>query len=244
MAARNAAAESCVAGGKSGTDDGMAPHFLGPLAVALNPSVASASAGTGVGRGVRRDNRSESNHLMCGCRAGRPFDGPTVAHGCSFYRQASRRAMRSRMDRCEVVAGSRRIRRRLIGAALTLALAWPAARRAQEAAEAVLRLRGFGLNLTGIGHGRSEDFEIAVERWSTDAERDHLRQALADGGIAALVARDRGPHGARRQRPHPARGHAGPQVRARGGHPGRRAARAAGDRAAERARHQPARRHP
>ena len=82
--------------------------------------------------------------------------------------------------------GSRRIQRRLIRAALTLTLAWPLVAQAQEAADAVLRLRGFGLNLTGVGQGRSEDLEIAVQRWSTDEEHDHLRKALSDGGIAAL----------------------------------------------------------
>lgn len=76
--------------------------------------------------------------------------------------------------------------RRLIGAALTLALAWPSATPAQEAGEAVLRLRGFGLNLTGVGQGRSQDLEIAIERWSTDAEHDRLHRALSDGGVAAL----------------------------------------------------------
>ena len=37
-----------------------------------------------------------------------------------------------------------------------------------------------------MGQGRSEDFEIAVQRWSRDEEHDHLRKALSDGGVAAL----------------------------------------------------------
>ena len=94
--------------------------------------------------------------------------------------------MRNGSADIQCVAGSRWVRRRLIPAALTLALAWPAATAAQEAADAVLTLRGFGLNLTGVGQGRSEDFEIAVQRWSRDEEHDHLRKALSDGGVAAL----------------------------------------------------------
>ena len=94
--------------------------------------------------------------------------------------------MRNGTAGIEYVAGSSRVRRRLIGTALMVTLAWPAAAPAQEAADAVLRLRGFGLNLTGVGQGRSEDVEIAVQRWSTNEEHDHLRKALSDGGIAAL----------------------------------------------------------
>jgi hypothetical protein len=106
-------------------------------------------------------------------------------HAQGLFQRLEEMVMRTRTADVESI-GSRRIRRRLIGAALTLALAWPVATRAQEAAEVILRLRGFGLNLTGVGHGRSEDFDIAIERWSTDEERDRLQKALSDGGVAAL----------------------------------------------------------
>jgi hypothetical protein len=51
----------------------------------------------------------------------------------------------------------------------------------------VLKLRGLALNLTGVGTGRSGELEIGVERWSGDDERERLRKALADGGVAGLT---------------------------------------------------------
>ena len=74
------------------------------------------------------------------------------------------------------------------GLALSAALAMPAPSRAQAASPAptVLTLRGFGLNTTGVGTGRSGDLEIRIERWSTDPERDTLRDAVKSGGATAL----------------------------------------------------------
>jgi len=53
-------------------------------------------------------------------------------------------------------------------------------------AVALLKLRGFALNLTGVGVGRSGDVEIGIERWSSDEERDRLKGALAQSGAAGL----------------------------------------------------------
>ena len=79
--------------------------------------------------------------------------------------------------------------RTILGLALTAAVAIPAPSRAQPASPAptVLTLRGFGLNTTGVGTGRSGDLEIRIARWSTDGERDRLRDAIKGGGVAALT---------------------------------------------------------
>src|SRR5262245_3009512 len=74
-----------------------------------------------------------------------------------------------------------------IGLTLAAALALPPSSSAQEGGKTVLSLRGFGLNFTGVGKGRSGDLEIGIERWSSDAERDRLKKALADGGVAGLT---------------------------------------------------------
>jgi hypothetical protein len=66
----------------------------------------------------------------------------------------------------------------LAAAALTAAAA--------ESTRPVLALRGYALNLTGVGQGRSGDLQVAIDRWSSDADRDRLRRATADGGIAGL----------------------------------------------------------
>src|SRR5262245_46923318 len=57
----------------------------------------------------------------------------------------------------------------------------------QEAGKPVLKLRGFALNLTGVGTGRSGELEIWIERWSGDDERERLRKALDDKGVAGLA---------------------------------------------------------
>ena len=51
-----------------------------------------------------------------------------------------------------------------------------------------LKLRGFALNFTGVGAGRSGDLEITVDRWSSDAEREKLQSAMASGGVSALTS--------------------------------------------------------
>ena len=81
-------------------------------------------------------------------------------------------------------------RRTIVGGlALTAALAIPAPSRAQPASPGptVLTLRGFGLNTTGVGTGRSGDLEIRIARWSTNEERDRLRDAIKGGGVTALT---------------------------------------------------------
>ena len=80
--------------------------------------------------------------------------------------------------------------RRTTLAALAIAAAFsalPPASRAQSPGPALLTLRGFGLNTTGVGSGRSGDLEIRIERWSSDAERDALKAAFAKDGGAGLA---------------------------------------------------------
>jgi hypothetical protein len=76
--------------------------------------------------------------------------------------------------------------RRVIGA-VGVALLLGAAAAAQQPG-VPLKLRGFALNFTGVGAGRSGDLEISIDRWSSDAEREKLRGAMAAGGVTALTS--------------------------------------------------------
>jgi hypothetical protein len=76
------------------------------------------------------------------------------------------------------------------GVVLTVAALWlagPSWSWAQEGGPVLLKLRGFAQNMTGVGHGRSGDIEVAIERWSSDAERDRVRQAMADSGVSGVT---------------------------------------------------------
>lgn len=54
--------------------------------------------------------------------------------------------------------------------------------------EAILRLRAFAVNITGAGRERAGMLEIAIERWSTDEERDRLCAILMESGADALLS--------------------------------------------------------
>lgn len=70
----------------------------------------------------------------------------------------------------------------------TVALAALAADvRAQDSGAPALELEGFALNITGIGSGRSGDFEVRIDRWSTDGERAALRQILETSNVPGLA---------------------------------------------------------
>lgn len=59
--------------------------------------------------------------------------------------------------------------------------------RAQEDGAAALELKGFAINITGIGAGRSGDFEVRIDRWSTPDERAALRRALEAADVPGLA---------------------------------------------------------
>jgi len=50
----------------------------------------------------------------------------------------------------------------------------------------VLELRGFAVNITGVGKGRSGDLVIRIDSWSSAEERARLRKVLTDEGAAGL----------------------------------------------------------
>jgi hypothetical protein len=50
-----------------------------------------------------------------------------------------------------------------------------------------LSLHAFAMNFTGVGSGGSGEIDIIIERWSTDEERDRLRDVLAEKGGAGLL---------------------------------------------------------
>ncbi|HEY7412752.1 MAG TPA: hypothetical protein VII13_18565 [Vicinamibacteria bacterium] len=58
---------------------------------------------------------------------------------------------------------------------------------AAEAADPVLRLRAFAVNMSGTGRSSAGTLDIVVERWSTDEEQDKLRAVLVEGGGEKLL---------------------------------------------------------
>ena len=59
---------------------------------------------------------------------------------------------------------------------------------ASGADQALLRLHAQAVNLSGVGPATTGSLDVAVERWSTDEERDKLRAALAEKGPDALLS--------------------------------------------------------
>jgi hypothetical protein len=51
-----------------------------------------------------------------------------------------------------------------------------------------LRLRAFAVNMGGADRARAGTLEIAIERWSTDEERDRLCAILRESGADALLS--------------------------------------------------------
>ena len=81
-------------------------------------------------------------------------------------------------------------RRRLVVRALPLALSLvavlPSGAPAKDA-KPVLRLTAFAVNMTGVGRGGAGTLQIAIERWSTDAERTALINTLVESGSDKLL---------------------------------------------------------
>jgi hypothetical protein len=68
------------------------------------------------------------------------------------------------------------------------ALAAPAALGAQEADTGLPEtFTAFAVNMSGVGQGAAGKMEFTVERWSTDAERDKLRDTLIERGPDKLL---------------------------------------------------------
>jgi hypothetical protein len=73
-------------------------------------------------------------------------------------------------------------------ALLLLATGGQAAPPAQAADKALIRLRAFAVNMSGVGPATAGTLDIAIERWSTDEERERLRSALIQGGSGTLLS--------------------------------------------------------
>jgi hypothetical protein len=54
--------------------------------------------------------------------------------------------------------------------------------------KAALRLHAFAVDVSGAERTRAGALEIAIERWSTDEERDRLRAILIESGADALLS--------------------------------------------------------
>jgi hypothetical protein len=78
--------------------------------------------------------------------------------------------------------------RAAIAATIVLAVGTLAGATQARADHARLRLRGFAVNMSGVGPASGGMLDIVIERWSTDAERARLRAVLAKAGPGAMMA--------------------------------------------------------
>ena len=69
------------------------------------------------------------------------------------------------------------------------------------AAEPVLRLRAFAINMSGVGRTSAQTLDIVIDRWSTDAERKTLFDTLKEKPDNLLV-REEIPAAGRRRAHH------------------------------------------
>lgn len=79
---------------------------------------------------------------------------------------------------------------KLISVALLASLAgvsWTA-RPASAEEKALLQLHAFAVDLSGSRSARAGTLEIVIERWSTDEERDRLRETLMERGADGLLS--------------------------------------------------------
>jgi len=73
-------------------------------------------------------------------------------------------------------------------AAFAVAAAAPAPARAQSDDTGLPEtFTAFAVNMSGVGRARAGTIEFTVERWSTDAERDKLRDTLVERGPDKLM---------------------------------------------------------
>jgi len=59
---------------------------------------------------------------------------------------------------------------------------------ALAASKDVLALRAFGIDMSSGARTRTRSYDIAIERWSTDAEAQKLRDVLSEKGQDALLS--------------------------------------------------------
>jgi hypothetical protein len=55
------------------------------------------------------------------------------------------------------------------------------------AADPLLRMTAFAVNMSGVGRARTETLQIVIERWSTDEERKMLIDTLVESGPEKLL---------------------------------------------------------
>ena len=82
--------------------------------------------------------------------------------------------------------GRRRLVVRALPLALSLVAVLPSGAPAKDQ-KPVLRLTAFAVNMTGVGRGGAGTLQIAIERWSTDAERTALVNTLVESGSDKLL---------------------------------------------------------
>jgi len=81
-----------------------------------------------------------------------------------------------------------RLAKVLVLPALTLALApGGSASMARAEGKPAMTLQAFAVNMSATGHPRAGTLDITIERWSTDEERETLRDALIEKGSGALL---------------------------------------------------------
>lgn len=82
------------------------------------------------------------------------------------------------------------VRRRLGCAAVGLALAFAAASAAAQVASNSPReaFTAFAINLNATAGAASSPLDIVIERWTTDAQRDHLMEIFKKGGPDELLS--------------------------------------------------------
>jgi hypothetical protein len=73
----------------------------------------------------------------------------------------------------------------MLGGALAVLLSGHSTSGASE--PPAITLRAFAVNMTGGGRARAGTIDIVVDRWSTDDERNKLRDALVEKGEDALL---------------------------------------------------------
>jgi hypothetical protein len=55
------------------------------------------------------------------------------------------------------------------------------------AADPLVRMTAFAVNMSGVGRARAETLQIAIDRWSTDEERKMLIDTLVESGPDKLM---------------------------------------------------------
>lgn len=56
-----------------------------------------------------------------------------------------------------------------------------------RAADPLLELSAVAVNMSGVGRLRTQNLQIAIERWSTDAELNALRDTIVEKGVDHLM---------------------------------------------------------